>query len=336
MRRAAGVPAVVEAPPRAGRTARWRRPWPANSRCRPASSTTRRAGTWRPPAPPMATPALAERATRIALLADDHGSARRRRWRSGASARPDRRCCARPRRRCPCGVATWRRQAPSSKPCCATAAPTAGVMRWRRWPADPRIQRRPPACSGELVDAKAIPDVLQAWLAFGGLAQKLDQQALAERIVDEVVRRFPDEPRVALLRASQLREAGKTDEARKALDSAAMSRAGASSRHAARDRRRIRRAGRSREPPPDVMARRAAGRTQSYSVRASLLAKADDKAALQQLYDELKQRIEQAGPGAPPAARPDRRIPGAQRRSAGLVSQRARRPAALAGADARG
>ena len=58
---------------------------------------------------------------------------------------------------------------------------------------------------------------LQAWLAFGGLALRLQQPALAERMVAEVVRRFPGEPRVALLRASQLREAGKTDEARRAL-----------------------------------------------------------------------------------------------------------------------
>ena len=72
-----------------------------------------------------------------------------------------------------------------------------------------------------LVDGGQIPQNLQAWLAFGGLAQRLDRPQLAERIVAEVVERFPGEPRVALLRASQLREAGKTDEARKVLESVA-------------------------------------------------------------------------------------------------------------------
>src|SRR3546814_7451258 len=52
---------------------------------------------------------------------------------------------------------------------------------------------------GEAVERGLIPDELQAWLAFGGLAQRLDESALASRIVDAVIARFPDEPRVALL-----------------------------------------------------------------------------------------------------------------------------------------
>ena len=38
---------------------------------------------------------------------------------------------------------------------------------------------------GQLLDDKALPNELTAWLAFGGLAQSLDQPALAERIVGE-------------------------------------------------------------------------------------------------------------------------------------------------------
>ena len=68
-----------------------------------------------------------------------------------------------------------------------------------------------------LIDRDAIPTELQAWLAFGGLAQRVDAPELAERIVAEVVERFPGEPRVALLRASQLREAGDTAQALDAL-----------------------------------------------------------------------------------------------------------------------
>ncbi len=44
---------------------------------------------------------------------------------------------------------------------------------------------------GQLVDANAIPNLLQPWLAFGGMAQRLGQDALAEQIVDDVIKRFP-------------------------------------------------------------------------------------------------------------------------------------------------
>ncbi len=138
---------------------------------------------------------------------------------------------------------------------------------------------------GELVDAKAIPNVLPAWLAFGGLAQKLDQQALAARFVDEVVTRFPGEPRVALLRASQLRAAGRPDEARKVL-------AGldnATQRNA--DLRLVVAAEYDALGDSEAAAAvlgRGPQDNQSFSLRASLLAKAQDKTALQQLYAQLQ------------------------------------------------
>lgn len=66
---------------------------------------------------------------------------------------------------------------------------------------------------GELVDAGAIPDDLEAWQEFGRLALRMERPQLAQRMVGEVVRRFPDEPRVALLHASQLQQAGRKDEA---------------------------------------------------------------------------------------------------------------------------
>ncbi|HVR81532.1 MAG TPA: tetratricopeptide repeat protein [Luteimonas sp.] len=139
---------------------------------------------------------------------------------------------------------------------------------------------------GELLDADAIPDQLQAWLAFGGLAQHLDQDALAERIVDEVVKRFPGEPRVALLRASQLRESGKPDAAAQVLagiaaqaDRDADLRLSIAAEYDALGQPAMAAATLARGPQDE----------QSYSLRASLLAKAEDKAALGKLYDELKQ-----------------------------------------------
>lgn len=146
---------------------------------------------------------------------------------------------------------------------------------------------------GELIDEGAIPQDLQAWLAFGGLAQRLDQPELAERVVAEVVKRFPDEPRVALLRVSQLRTAGKIDEALAALaavPSAALAdpemRMAVAAEYDALGQ------------PARAAAMLAGGKQdiQSWSLRASLLAKADDKPALTQLYQELQKASSKPDP----------------------------------------
>ena len=228
---------------------------------------------------------LAERATRIALLADDNARAAK-------------------------ALSLWRKRAPGSLAMRAADAtlslrrhdgraarrPLDGLLRgpdaagWRYALAalsggakDAEVTA---AVLGDLVDAKAIPNVLQAWLAFGGLAQTLDQQALAARIVEEVVARFPGEPRVGLLRASQLREAGKPDEARKAL--AALDAATGRSQ----DMRLAVAAEYDALGDPATAAEvmsRGPQDNQSYSLRASLLAKAKDNTALQALYVQLQQ-----------------------------------------------
>ena len=138
---------------------------------------------------------------------------------------------------------------------------------------------------GQLLDDGAIPRDLQAWLAFGGFAQRTGTPALAERIVEEVVRRFPGEPRVALLRAAQLREAGQLDEARKVLAEASDAalllpdlRLGLAAEYDALG-------------DPVAAAETMAKGPQdedSYEVRAALLDKAGDKQRLGALYDELK------------------------------------------------
>jgi predicted Zn-dependent protease len=227
---------------------------------------------------------LAERATRIALLANQDARA--------ADA-----------------LALWKRRAPGSlamRGAEATLALRRGDARrarrelrallsdtdpgaWRHalnalssGGKDPKLAAR---LLGELVDDDAIPRQLPAWLAFGGLALRYGQQPLAERMVDEVVERFPNEPRVALLRASQLREAGRNDEARKALAQVA------SAGQLAPELRTAIAA--EYDALGDSL---AAAQTlalgpqtdQSYGLRASLLAKAKDDPALDRLYDELK------------------------------------------------
>ena len=231
---------------------------------------------------------LAERATRIALLADDD---------AGASA----------------ALKLWRQRAPRSLAMRAAEATLSlhrkderaarreleALMRessqaatkdgWRYAltvlgsnAKDPRLSAR---LLAGFIDDNVIPNQLQAWLAFGGLAQRLDQDALAERIVDEVVRRFPGEPRVALLRASQLREAGKLDAAAGVLagivdqaDKDADLRLSIAAEYDALGQPAKAAATLGRGPQDE----------QSYGFRASLLAKAEDKVALGKLYDELK------------------------------------------------
>lgn len=145
-----------------------------------------------------------------------------------------------------------------------------------------------------LLDVGAIPDDLRAWLGFGGLAQRFGDERLSARIVEEVMRRYPDEPRVALLRAAQAREGGDEELARQALE-------------------RIEgQALRS----PDLRLAIAAQYEQlgdlgesarimalgpqderSYALRASLLVRAEDMRQLEALYRELKQRGDAPHPG---------------------------------------
>ena len=136
----------------------------------------------------------------------------------------------------------------------------------------------------KLLDDGRIPDKLQAWLAFGGLAQRLEQPQLAERIVTEVVRRFPGEPRVALLRASQLREAEQPDAARQVLASIVD--------EAERDADLRLALAQEYDNLGDLAAAaatlaRGPQDDQTYALRASLLARAEDKPTLTRLYQEL-------------------------------------------------
>lgn len=229
---------------------------------------------------------LAELATRISLLAEDDTRARR-------------------------ALALWRDRAPASlamRAAQATLDIRGGNVRAARGQLsallrdpDPQAWRyaltalgsggRNPKLSaqllGELVDDKALPDALPAWLAFGGLAQTLEQPQLAERIVAQVVERFPVDPRVSLLHASQLRRSDKPAEARKVLDGlvpgAALDPevrlALASEYDALGDP--VAAAGAIAQGEQDA---------RTYGLRASLLAKAEDNMALAALYDELRRQ----------------------------------------------
>jgi predicted Zn-dependent protease len=229
-------------------------------------------------------PVLAERATRIALLADEDGLARE-------------------------AFGVWQSLAPQptldARMVAASLALRAGETRvarrelrallaeeggWR--PALTAlvgaVGRQQPLVVKllrETIERGALPNELQAWLGFGGLAQRLEQPALVDRIVQQVVARFPGEPRVALLRAQLLREGGKLDQARAALDGlgdAALLvpelRWGLAAEYEALG---------DAAKAAQVLARGAQDDA-VYARRAMLLDKAGDKAGLAALYDELK------------------------------------------------
>lgn len=164
-------------------------------------------------------PVLAERATRIALLADADPLAET-------------------------ALALWRKLAPQAgesdqQMVTATLALRSG-RRFRAWReldallAAPdgwrkalvaltgAVGKQQPLVAkmlGKVIAHGPVPDQLQGWLAMGGLAQRLEQPALVDQVVKQVVARFPDDPRVALLRAQWLRESGDLAQARQALAS---------------------------------------------------------------------------------------------------------------------
>ena len=146
----------------------------------------------------------------------------------------------------------------------------------------------------KLIDGSRMPKDLMAWVAFGLYAQRLDQPKLTERIVAEVVERFPGNPRVSLLRASQLREEGKKDETRKVLESI--------TDQADADPQLRGLIAQEYDALGDLPAAAAVmGRgeqdDQTYALRASLLARAEDKKTLTALYDELRRNAAKPEPG---------------------------------------
>lgn len=235
---------------------------------------------------------LAERATRIAMLANDDDRAAQ-------------------------ALALWQQRAPRSLAMRSAAAALAmrqgkpevaeaelkallaapGEEGWRFSLAalvgggrDPGV---PAQVLEALVEADAIPNRIEVWQEFGRLAMRMDKPDLAQRMVDQVVRRFPQDPRVALLRASQLQQTGHTAEAvtvlqalepqtRTSVDLRNAVAIAYDSMNEAVAAERVLSSG-----PQD---------TQTYGMRASLLAKQDDATALTALYTELSRAASKPDP----------------------------------------
>lgn len=162
-------------------------------------------------------PGLAERAARIALMAGLSEPA--------AAA-----------------IARWRQLAPGSRQAAAAAIHLAlaqgdveAAMREAVALMDPATPEGFPVLLSALGDARGeraavarqvlrglygsdrMPATLGGWLAVAGLARRLDDRPLAERLVVEGVERFPDDPRALLLESARLREQGRDEAARERL-----------------------------------------------------------------------------------------------------------------------
>lgn len=225
---------------------------------------------------------LAERATRVAMLANDDARAAQ-------------------------ALKLWRARAPGSlalEAATITLALREGQLRKARRGLEKLLARQEPRAwrhalvalaggrdpavvaevLGQLVDSGAIPDELPVWQEFGRLSLRLDAPELSARIVDEMVRRFPGEPRVAVLRAGQLGLAGQRDQARELL-------AQIEPRAAQDPEIRAMLAVAYESLGEYVAAARVVAQGPqdigTWGMRASLLARAEDKDALAALYAEL-------------------------------------------------
>ncbi len=152
-----------------------------------------------------------------------------------------------------------------------------------------------PALIGRLLAALVddIPKELPAWLAFGEFAQQVQRQDIAAKIIGRVLQYYPNEPGVSLLHANQLRRSGKEAQARKILDR--MSAAaillpdvayGLAREYGALGEYAAAAAVLSRGPQND----------NTYILRASYLAQADDKAGVAAVYEELKRESASPNP----------------------------------------
>ena len=163
-------------------------------------------------------PAVAERATRIALMANDLAMARRNlgRWQRRAPDSLD-----------ALGVAQQLvlagRQAGS-----AQAQARALIKREGGWRTLLGLLSQPVADDGTTaraalraaIEDPAFPTGIEAGLAFTGLARRLGETALARGLVDRLAAAHPDDARLSVAAATLDREAGATAAARARLDRA--------------------------------------------------------------------------------------------------------------------
>lgn len=66
---------------------------------------------------------------------------------------------------------------------------------------------------GQLLEAGQLPSQAVVWQELGKLVSRLEDEALADKMVEAAIRQFPDEPRVKLLQARQMALRGQQEQA---------------------------------------------------------------------------------------------------------------------------
>lgn len=239
-------------------------------------------------------PAVAERATQVALVGEQPDLARRAlaRWRALA---PDAVGMHGASVRLSLGQGDHDDAMDASRELLALGEPGFDVLMGALSDArgDAGVIAR--AVTRGLFEQRALPDELAAWLRWAGVARRLRDRPLSERIIEEGMARFPEDPRARLLEIARLRESGDAAAARERLvalrDSGAilpgLRRVAASEFARQGDLRDA--ADVLGEGPQDDA---------TLGQRAAWLVLAEDRAALQRLYAELK-----AGGAVPPPPR---------------------------------
>jgi len=228
-------------------------------------------------------PGVAEHAARIAILADDMGlaSAALDRWQQLAPDNPvlgaltihvDLR-----RGKLPPALAEAQRLLKQPKGWQAILPPLADTQ------VDHGVNAR--LLIRSLLEHDQLPAQINAWLAFAGLARRLNDTALSQDIETGLIARFPNDPQAQLIAVERLRIQGDVAAARAALD-----RVGAGGKLSPELRNAL--AGELAALGDNKAAAQALAQgaqdDASYAQRASWLNDAGDKAALAALYAEVK------------------------------------------------
>ena len=234
-------------------------------------------------------PALAQRATEIALLTHQEAMAARalQRWRELSPHSPDTASVA--------TVLALRRGDREQSRAMLLAMLAGGGDGWKNVIRSLAAAADTPTATlvaGDLLEHGHWPSDIGVWLAFGGLAERLGDPALSRRIIAEVVRRFPADPRAWLLESARLRDEGDMLGARRAIERALASPQGDNSlRTAAAGELEL-----LADPKAAAAALAQGPQTIAiYTSRASFLARADDRAGLLALYQEIQSATLKSG-----------------------------------------
>ncbi|HRO87678.1 MAG TPA: tetratricopeptide repeat protein [Chiayiivirga sp.] len=224
-------------------------------------------------------PEIAERAAQVALLAKDAVLARRALARWEVLAPQDENASVGRLR-----LALLESDATAAQP--LLAALLEREDGWRKAAAaligapDPEVAR---ALAAHAFDQSLLPRDIDAWLAFGGVALRLQDKALYSRLAQAVAGVFPDAPRALAWQAEDALDRGDRAGARRALDAALIlpnltlvERLVLATQLGALD-----------DPAAAAQALVPAGDDdRALAARADYLSRAGDEAGLKALYDE--------------------------------------------------